>query len=184
MTELNLWLDSYDDIYSDFDSRHYQKRRVSEDFLHELKTEMKYKEQKAAIMVLLLPARQRNEASEKIITAGLELFFKTQYDVIAGKCRRKFSNGLLLFGTGVVLMFLNGWLSYRFAVFFWAQSLRLLFEPAGWFSLWAALDFLFYDYNELKKERRFYRELSTMKISFQSAMEAGGKTFDDEQKKV
>jgi hypothetical protein len=169
MTELNLWLDSYDDIYSDFDSRHYQKRRVSDDFLHELKTELKYKKQKAEIMVLLLPAMQRNETSEKIITAGLELFFKTQYDLVAGKCRRKFRNGMLLFGTGVVLMFLNSWLSYRFATFFWAQSLRVLFEPAGWFLVWAALDSLFYDYNGLKSERFFYSELSNVKIIFKSS---------------
>ena len=55
MAELNLWLDSYDDIYSDFDSRHYLKRRISEDFLYELRTEMKYKEHHAGDMVLLLP---------------------------------------------------------------------------------------------------------------------------------
>ena len=44
MVEINLWLDSYDDIYSYFESRHYLKRRISEDFLHEFRTEMKYKE--------------------------------------------------------------------------------------------------------------------------------------------
>lgn len=29
MIEINLWLDSYDDMYSDFDSRQYEKRRIS-----------------------------------------------------------------------------------------------------------------------------------------------------------
>lgn len=30
MTEINLWLDSYDDMYSDFDSRQFEKRIISE----------------------------------------------------------------------------------------------------------------------------------------------------------
>jgi hypothetical protein len=67
MKELELWLDSYDDIYSDFDSRHYRKRRISEDFLHELRTEMKYNEQHASDMVLLLPQDFRDQTAAKII---------------------------------------------------------------------------------------------------------------------
>ena len=45
-SELSIWLDSYDDIYSDFDSRQYLKRRVSEDFLYELKNAFRYKKEK------------------------------------------------------------------------------------------------------------------------------------------
>jgi hypothetical protein len=93
MAELNLWIDSYDDIYSDFDSRHFLKRRISEDFLFELRTEIKYKEGHAGDMVLLLPQERRDESAEKIIANSL-------------------------------------------------------------------IDFLFYDFAELKKERNFYKQLN------------------------
>lgn len=169
MTELNLWLDSYDDIYSDFDSRHYQKRRVSEDFLYEVRTEIKYKEQKADVLILLLPADKRDELSEKIITASLALFFKNQYNINAVKCRKKLRSGLLLLVSGSILMLLNSWFSFRFPPSFWLQSFKILMEPAGWFLLWAALDFLFYEYSNVKKERNFYKELSTMNICFRSS---------------
>ena len=43
MANLELWLDSYNDIYSDFDSRHYSKRRISEDFIQELRLGLKHK---------------------------------------------------------------------------------------------------------------------------------------------
>jgi hypothetical protein len=46
MSEISLWLDNYDDIYSDFDSRHFLKRRISEDFLHELRLSKKYKRER------------------------------------------------------------------------------------------------------------------------------------------
>ena len=169
MKELELWLDSYDDIYSDFDSRHYLKRRISEDFLHELRVEMKYKEHHASDMVLLLPQDSRDQTAEKIIVNSLSDFFSSQFRFHYDKCRKKLRNGILLFVLGVCIMLLNSWVSYRSAESFPVIGLRVLLEPAGWFFVWAALDFLFYDFTELKKERNFYEMLSEMHIHFKSS---------------
>lgn len=169
MAELNLWLDSYDDIYSDFDSRHYLKRRISEDFLHELRTEMKYKEHHAGDMVLLLPQEQRDDPAEKIIAKSLTDFFSDQFYFHRDKCRKKLNKGLVFFTAGVIIIVLNSWVSYYAAASFPVITLKVLLEPAGWFLLWAALDFLFYDFAELKKERNFYKELSEMHIRFKSS---------------
>lgn len=169
MAELNLWLDSYDDIYSDFDSRNYLKRRISEDFLHELRTEMKYKEHHAGEMVLLLPEVQRDEPSEKIIADSLSDFFISQFRFYQDKCRKKLNNGILLLTAGIIIILLNSWVSYYATETFPVIGLKVLLEPAGWFLIWAALDFLFYDFAELKKERIFYKKLSEMHIHFISS---------------
>lgn len=169
MSELSLWLDSYNDIYSDFDSRHYLKRRISEDFLHELRTEIKYSEHHAGDMVLLLPQEQRDEPAEKIIANSLTDFFMSQFRLHQDSCRKKLNKGILLFVTGVIIMLLNSWVTYYSAESFLIISLKVLLEPAGWFLLWAALDFLFYDFAGLKKERNFYKELSEMHIHFKSS---------------
>ena len=169
MAELNLWLDSYDDIYTDFDSRHYLKRRISEDFLYELRTEMKYKKHYAGDMVLLLQQERRDEPTEKIIANSLTDFFTSQFRFHQDKCRKKLNKGILFFATGVIIMLLNAWFSYHSGESFPIIGLKVLLEPAGWFLLWAALDFLFYDFTELKKERNFYKELSKMHIHFKSS---------------
>jgi hypothetical protein len=169
MAELNLWLDSYDDIYSDFDSRHYLKRRISEDFLHELHTEMKYKEHHAGEMELLLPQEKRDDSSEKIIADSLTDFFTSQFLFFQDKCRKKLNNGALLLAAGIIIILLNSWVSYYATETFPVIGLKVLLEPAGWFLLWAALDFLFYDFAELKKERNFYKKLSEMHIHFKSS---------------
>jgi len=166
---MDLWLDSYDDIYSDFDSRHYLKRRISEDFLLELRTEMKYKEQPAEEMVLLLPKERREEHAEQIIARSLTDFFSRQSFFYAGKCRAKRNKGFLLLGSGMAIILLNSWISYQFRESFLVISLKVLLEPAGWFLLWAALDSLFYDLIELKKESSFFGYLSKMHIHFKSS---------------
>jgi hypothetical protein len=169
MTELNLWLDSYDDIYSDFDSRHYLKRRISEDFLHELRNEMKYKKHHTSKMVLLLLQEQRDEPSEKIIADSLTDFFTTRFQFYQDKCRKKLNTGILLFITGVIIMLVNTWVSFHTMNSLPVTFLKVLLEPAGWFLLWAALDLLFYDFSELKKEKTLYRELSEIDIQFKAS---------------
>ena len=78
MNELSLWLDYYDDIYSDFDSRQYPKRRISDDFLYELKDAFKYRSERYNDIFLYLPQEKRTETTEKIISAGLKTFFINQ----------------------------------------------------------------------------------------------------------
>ena len=169
MTELDLWLDSYDDIYSDFDSRHYLKRRISEDFLYELRREMKYKEHNAEGLFLLLPQEQRDEESEKVIVSSLGDFFRRQFLFHQYKCRGKLRNGILTLLSGIMIILLNSWTEFPLSPSHVIVSIKALLEPAGWFLIWASFDFLFYDFTRLKNERDFYKLLSKIHIYFKSA---------------
>lgn len=172
MNELSLWLDSYDDIYSDFDSRNYLKRRFSEDFLHELHNALKHKKESVNDMLLLLPKEGRNTATEQIIVDSLQDFFKDQYSYIAAKCRKKLYNGLWLIVSGVVIMSGNLFIGYKMPdKTLPLIALKVLLEPSGWFLIWAAFDFLFYGYKDLLKEKRFYGQLSEIKIHFRSSQD-------------
>jgi hypothetical protein len=170
MSELSLWLDSYDDIYSNFDSRNYLRRRISDDFLHELHNALKYKKERVNDMLLLLPQESRSETNEQIIVDSLQDFFKQQYSYMADKCRKKLYNGLWLIVTGFLIMSINLFIGYKMvATTLPLIALKVLLEPAGWFLIWAAFDFLFYGYKDLLKEKRFYSELAEMKIHFRSS---------------
>lgn len=169
MAELSLWLDSYDDIYSDFDSRNYLRRRISEDFLFELRKELKYKGDHAKDMLLLLPQDRRDASAENIIADSLQDFFKQQFHLYQEKCRNKVNQGLLLMVGGITVMVVNAWINFQSRHSFPLTALRILLEPAGWFLMWAALDFLFYNYSLLKREREFYRELQEIHIHFKSS---------------
>jgi hypothetical protein len=169
MAELSLWLDYYDDIYSDFDSRNYQKRRVSEDFLHELRNALKYRKERVHDLVLLLPVEKRDEPNETAIMESLKSFFNAQFQAHLDNCRKKYKRGIFLGIAGILIMIFNSFISFKSSQSLPLVALRVLMEPAGWFLLWVSFDFLFYDWNDLKKEREFFRELSEMKIHFRSS---------------
>lgn len=169
MAELSLWLDTYDDIYSDFDSRNYLKRRVSEDFIHELKHALQYRTERAFDLVLLLPEERRNQGDEQVITTNLKSYFETQYSIQADKCKRNLRKGVVLGISGLLLMSIDSFASFKVTHTFLQVLLRVIAEPAGWFLLWASFDFLFYDRKALKKERRFFKELAELNIHFKSS---------------
>jgi hypothetical protein len=168
MNEVKLWLDSYNDIYSNFDSRHYLKRRISEDFLDELRNELKNEQLNKGNIILLLPQQERDEPSEKIIANSIITHFNKQYNFHKNKCQYKLNKGILLFISGFIIMLLNAWFSFHYKESFTSIFLRILLEPAGWFLLWAAFDFLFYDYAKLKTIRNFYKQLSKAKVFFKA----------------
>jgi hypothetical protein len=169
VSALSLWLDYFDDIYSDFDSRHYLKRRVSEDFLYELKNALKYKEERVNDLLLLVPQEKRDEPLEKIIADSLKEFFADQFKINADKCRRKINSGIVFAITGVSIMVLNSLIGFKGSHTLFLVALRVVLEPAGWFLLWVAFDLLFYEWKDIRKEREFFRELSELKIHFKSS---------------
>ncbi len=169
MADIKLWLDSYNDIYSDFDSRHYLKRRISEDFLDELRNELKISKLHNGNIIFLLPQIERDEASEKVIAKGLTEYFKKQYEFHKNKCTHKLNQGMLLFLSGFFIMLLNSWCSFHYKETFLIIFLRILLEPAGWFLLWAAFDFVYYDFSKLKTERNRFQLLSNVEIMFNTS---------------
>src|SRR6476660_7906590 len=76
--DLGLWLQDYDDIYSDFDSRNYLKRRVSADFINELRISLKNKNEKVNDLLLLVPQDKRDSSKEQKITRNLKNYFSIQ----------------------------------------------------------------------------------------------------------
>jgi hypothetical protein len=169
MPELSLWLDYYDDIYSDFDSRHYLKRRISEDFLHELRMARKYKKERVSDLVMLLPEEKRTEDTERIIISSLNDFFKDQVRNTKEKYRKKLNTGIALLVAGLVTLTINSYINFKTQNSFIFSVIRILLEPGGWFLLWLSFDILFYDLRTVKKEIEFFKELSEVNIHFKSS---------------
>ncbi|MDR3680036.1 MAG: hypothetical protein P4L41_08730 [Flavipsychrobacter sp.] len=164
--EISLWLDSYDDIFSDFDSRNYQKRRISEDFLDELKASIKYRNDKQEALVLLLPKELRKAEIEREIISGLKEQFHSRYDTYANKMRKISRKGYALVIAGIVTMLVDSYISFKGYRSYPMTILHVLLEPAGWFLIWNGLDSLLYDYRTVAKDVSFYNAARHMNVHF------------------
>lgn len=169
--EIELILDSYDDLFSDFDPRPYHSRSLSNDFLLETKYASKDKFADHIILKFIVPKKYRNLIHEKLIERRLKEHFVKHLKEKARELRGLKKSGLLFIAFGVALMSLayllhSGTLPFNTI----AQNLTLIIaEPGGWFLFWIGGEKFVYGIRENRPDYEFYKKMSQSKIAFSSA---------------
>ena len=168
--DISIWLDNYDDIFSDFDPRPYSERVLSDDFLTEVRKVCKEKEEGINEFHLLLPPNKRSSETETIIVKRLQAHFKKNYHQYKqyNQIRRKKVSFILF--TGMALMLWASYLSSLNSRNLLLNALLITIEPSGWFLAWYGLDEIFYKSKERKNELQFYTIVAKSKVSFSSIL--------------
>ena len=168
--KISIWLDTYDDIFSDFDSRPYVDRTLSDDFISEAKKMAREKASGRIELNLLMPADLRDAETEKVVKTSLQKHFNNFADQIRKERISVRGKGFLLSLSGTMLMILTAYIDN--AAFlgnsFLHNALHTLMEPAGWFLVWTGLDHIFSDTRTRKKEFDFNLNMANAEITFLS----------------
>ena len=88
LAEISILLDSYDDIFSDFDPNEYSERALSDDFIIQAKKFSKNKIGNKMSLRLLLPLNKRNEQEEKVIIKRLHSYFKGVHQTLESEVKK------------------------------------------------------------------------------------------------
>ncbi len=167
-TQVGLSIDSYDDLFSDFDPRSYKERQLSEDFLAELRRFFFDKNPESLDMVLLIPARQRNSTSETIIKRRLHIYFHKKNREIAASVKHTKSRNWTKVAISVLLMVCTGYLATKAGQIVWMNIVKVIVEPASWFLFWTSLEQLQNSRRSGERELNYFQRLSECKIVFLS----------------
>lgn len=166
LAEISILLNSYNDIFSDFDPSPYSERALSDDFIIQAKKFVKDKAGNKMSLKLLLPASVRNEQDEKVIIKRLHAHFKEAYRQIGSEVKKLNRRGLIFIIAGILFMVVASYLSFIKPEKYPIHFLLVLFEPAGWFLLWNGLDHLIFFSKTTKKDFDFYSKMAKAEIKF------------------
>lgn len=166
--DISIWLDSYDDIFSDFDSRPYSGRVLSDDFIGELNKVSRENDLKIKDLKLLIPEKIRNKETEEIITKRLHESFRKNLHQMEIYKRKTILTYLGLLSLGFLLMILASYVGLHRENKIALNILFVILEPGGWFLVWTSLDQIFYVFKNKKSELDFYSRMAKCKISFVS----------------
>jgi len=167
LSEVSLTLDTYDDIFSDFDPRVYSQRAISHDLLDELKRATRESKDQLHL-TFIIPREKRKWDEEELIKNRLRSHFKKHHiDMISQVKKLKYQGyGMSLLGA---LMIFVASIFYGSEINNLALKFILtLLEPAGWFTAWTGLEDIYYTGREIKKELHFYEKMSNSEIEFLS----------------
>ena len=165
-SEISLSLDTYDDIFSDFDPRPFSQRALSDDFLLEAKKASRDKVSGIELN-FLIPKYARKPGEEHIIKKRLKEHFKKHYNAEKLETLNIKRFGARFAGIGVVLMFLATFILFKFPdKSFVMNFLIVLLEPAGWFLLWEGMNQMIFEPRKNREDLEFYRKMSNCEINF------------------
>ncbi len=166
LAEVSILLDSYEDIFSDFDPSEYKERVVSDDFIAQVRKFTRRKSAEKMSLKLMMPLAQRNELTEKVIIRRLHSHFRNAYQRAITDIRQTNLRAMILCIIGIVMIFIATYFSLLMPVKPHLHFIIALFEPGGWFFIWTGLDHLLFSSKDAKRDKSFYSKMMKSEISF------------------
>jgi hypothetical protein len=163
---ISISLDTYNDLFSDFDPRPYSSRNISDDFIEELKKVSLENEFSISEILLIIPVDFRNEETESIIIKRLHSFIKANYQYHNLNKNELIKKGSIFLLSGTLLLIGAGYISFLKLDDFISHLILVMLEPAGWFLTWNGLDLVFTGSYKSKSDLVFYSKILRSKISF------------------
>lgn len=169
LSEISLWIDNYDDLFSDFDPRPYSQRAISEDLLVEAQRASRDLASGKGQLKFLVPTAQRNNYQENVIKKRLKDHFKKHFDNARKGIKRITKQGASFAAVGAVLMFIATLILFEYAEGSLVATFLVVFlEPAGWYFFWEGLNLIIFETKKLKPNLEFYEKMSKCEITFTS----------------
>ena len=160
---ISIVLDSYDDLFSDFDPRPYFVRALSDDFLLECKKAAVVKKDQIELR-FLLPSKKRNSSDELKIKKRLKDYFQRHFKEKHKELNKVKLNGLFWFIAGAIVMVSAPLLFNNEHYLF--KVLAIMSEPAAWFFFWEGLGKIFLLSKSEVENYKFYKKMAKVDISF------------------
>ncbi len=171
---ISIWIDTYDDIFSDFDPRSFSERNILDDFLNELRKVSREDNFHVNEIRLLVPEKNRNPESENIISKHLHTLFRKNVHACQEQVTRLREKGLIFVIISVFLLMGASYISSLKSENILVHALLVLLEPAGWFFIWKGLEDLISTSREEMPELDFYNKMAKSKVTFVSILKNQG----------
>lgn len=181
-TEVSLILDTYDDIFSDFDPRPYNERTLSEDFLAAAKKEARDKGEGLQLN-LMVPKAVRNSANEELIRQRLKEHFRRHYRLVKAELTKRRRRALTLITIGVIVGLIDAFVLYTPTTFnlsaVFTEAVGIILTPASWYTIWTGFDLLLVIPKEDAAEEAFYKKMRGVIITFSTYENNTGASAQD-----
>lgn len=164
--EINIAIETYSDIFSDFDNRDFKVRALSKDFLEELHVRLRRIGAKTELKIVFqIPASRRDRESERLIIERLRGFYierRTHYERESRIARMR---AVVYVSIGLLLMAAADLLVKRFTESSLFNDFLLI---PSWFFVWSGFDILA-KRGETRGKKKYYDALALSATEFESA---------------
>jgi hypothetical protein len=164
--EIIISLESYDDIFDDFDVREFGIRSISADFVNVINSRIRRRDfGKEIMLTLTLPSGRRSKPEEKRICGRIKEHFAKSTSWWAKKEGDEARNGIFFMLAGIAVYMAGGLLVPQESM----HALRQYLLIPSWFLVWHSLDLLIVNVPKIGDRKQFNRYMEKARIAFKDA---------------
>jgi hypothetical protein len=165
---ISIAIDTYDDIFSDFDPRDLTQRDLSEDFIIELTRRHRQDIKGKYDVVLVAPKSIEDPVAEKKIISRLNRYFNLKHARYVKAIKHIRMRGLLYIVSGMALLIAFALLTYYKKLDPLTREVAgIMFVPLGWFGIWEGFSKVVDIPFRLESDTQVYRKLSRATYKFE-----------------
>lgn len=166
-------IDTYDDIFSDFDPRDISRRDLSEDFIIELMGRHRQTPLGKYDIVLVAPKVIEDQSVEKKIVSRLNKYFHQKHARHTKAIHEIRAKGVLYIAAGMAILialalFLNYYQNPDSMTF---TIIGIMFTPLGWFGIWEGFSKIVDIPFKLANDTEAYKRFSKASYKFEYIVE-------------
>ncbi len=159
--EISIAIDTWDDIFSDFDPRPLGSRALSEDFIAELKKRYRETRKGAFLVTIYAPISLKNAESEKAVTQRLKKHFKHRSMQRQKELNRIRKRGGMFVMMGICFLgFLTIITYFQLYRALTIEIMGIIFMPLGWFGIWEGFSKIIDTSPMVIQEEKLFNKLS------------------------
>ena len=165
--DIAIAIDTWDDVFSDFDPRPLSDRTLSADFIIELKQRYRETNKGDFVVTICAPKNLSNKKSERTVSKRLKRHFQHRSLLLKKSNMRILIRGIIFVLCGIFLLtFLTLAAYYKMFSDLVIDILGIVVMPLGWFGLWEGFSKIVDVNPSLKHEEMFYQKLAKAQYKF------------------
>jgi hypothetical protein len=167
LRDVVIAIDTWDDVFSDFDPRPLSERTLSEDFIIELKQRYRETSKGDFIVTICAPEKLKDKKTERTVSNRLKRIFlhrallrkKNNIEIII--------RGIIFVVCGIsFLTFLTLAAYYKMFADLAIEILGIVVMPLGWFGIWEGFSKIVDMSPSFVQEEQFYNKLAKAHYRF------------------
>lgn len=158
ISSVDLALDHYDEIFSDFDRSPYSSRALSNDFVGELTRRFGETGHGQIEVVFSLPRAVRNRDTEALIKERLRKYFQWKLSEVDEDIREEVGRGMKYIGVGAAVIACSTVLTHMFSQNLALNVIGEILLVPGWVGEFLGLEKIIDTRPKVRKQREFYEK--------------------------
>jgi hypothetical protein len=168
--DITIAIDSWDDVFSDFDPSPIDRRILSGDFLSELKKRYRETQRGDFIITIYAPASLKDETTERLVNKRLKQFFKFRHLFFQKEIATAVRRGTLFVLGGIASLSFLTMLTYFHVLDKLAlEMIAIILMPLGWFGIWEGFSRIIEPAPLIKLDEELFAKLSKAALKFKYA---------------